>query len=149
MGVKRTCKQVLEGASCRIVTQHPMAPGTPARAVAFNKKVARCFRDASPQAQASLLNTFKLWCEGRQLPDGKHKRSEGRSSKHGRSVLRQAFAAQEVRLYGAVESVAEVEVFLLVDADMNKKRQNADQALLAEVSKKLFELLDELEKTDD
>lgn len=148
MAVERTCKQALEGASCKIVRQYPAAAVKPARAVAFNKKAAKSFADVSDQARASLLTTFTLWCEGRQLPDGKHKRNEGRTSRGGRSVLRQAFAAQEVRIYGSVETVAGVEVFLLVDADLNKKRQRADPALLAEVSKKLFDLIDELERND-
>lgn len=149
MSVERTCQQALEGASCKIVRQHPASPKAPKRAVSFNKKVAKAFAGASAQTRAQLLTTFQLWCEGRALPDGKHKRNEGRTSKGGRSVLRQAFAANDVRIYGAVETVRGVEVFLLVDVDMNKKRQRADQTLLAEVSKKVFELMDALESTND
>ena len=146
MSVQPDCKSALESVSCKIVRQYPPSPKAPTRAVSFNKKVAREFAGASTRSRAQLLTTFELWCEGRQLPDGKHKRSEGRKSRAGKSVLRQAFAANEIRLYGAVETIMGVEVFLLVDADMNKKRQRADQTLLAEVSNKVFDLLEELEK---
>lgn len=61
-------------------------------------------------------------------------------------MLRQAFAAPGTRLYGAVETVHDVEVFLLVEFDLNKKQQRADQDLLEETGRKVFDLLDQVDK---
>lgn len=146
MAVEKTCGQVLEAVKCRIFKKHPPKSQTPDRAVALSGKVFKAFASLDRSVQAQLLKTFQQWCSGQPLPDGKHKRSEGRSTRGGRSVLRQAFAAPGTRLYGAVETVEGVEVFILVEFDLNKKQQRADQALLEETGRKIFDLLEQVEK---
>lgn len=130
---------------CRIVRQHPSKSPAPDRAVALSGKVWKAFAALDRSVQAQLVKTFQQWCSGQALTDGKHKRSEGRSTRGGKSVLRQAFAAPGTRLYGAVETVAGTEVFILVEFDLNKKQQRADQELLEETGRKIFDLLEEVE----
>lgn len=127
---------VLKEAGFGVFARTLAPPTVPARAVAMSSKVAKVFNGLPKDIQAQLLVTARSWCAGRPLPDSKHKKNEGRKSVEGIKLLRQAFAAPSVRLYGWVEAVAGVEVFNLVDADANKKQQRADQDLLAEVSRK-------------
>lgn len=149
MGVEKTCDQVVKAVSCRIIRQHSGKTGTPKRAVAVTGKVWKAIHGSSQQAQAQLLRTFEQWCAGYPLPDGKHKQNEGRAKNGGKTVMRQAFAAPGVRLYGWTEKLCEVEVFFLVDCDMNKKQQSANQELLAEVGRKIFVLKNQLERELD
>lgn len=145
MGSTKTCDQALKEAACRIICQHPAKGDTPVRAVALNAKVWRAYAKLTTAAQAQLLRTFRQWCEGYALPDGKHKQNEGRAKRGDRSIMRQAFAAEGVRLYGWVTPVQDTETFILVDCDVNKKKKAADQKLLAEVGRKVFVLIDLLE----
>ena len=126
-------------------TSHPKK-GRPTRAVVVSGKVWKAIRAAPDQSKAQLLKTFDQWCEGYALPDGKHKRNEGRYHHGEESILRQAFAASSIRVYGWIETVEGVETFILVDVDVNKKQQKADQDLLAEVGRKAFRLKGDLAK---
>ncbi len=104
------------------------------------------FKGAQAQSKAQLLTTFENWCAGKALPDSKYKRNEGRAVSGGRSILRQAFGAPGVRLYGWIETFDGVEAFILVECDANKKQQKADQSLLKDVGVKAFALQAEIQK---
>jgi hypothetical protein len=135
--VSLTCEELLTKSGCRILVTGPKKKCV--RAVAANAKVYKGFGQLQILDQGSLLRTMEQWCAGNSIPDGKHKKNEGRYESGGQSVLRQAFASQCVRLYGYVERIGELEVFTLVDLDIGKKQRKADPVLLEAVGKKALE----------
>lgn len=77
-----------------------------------------------------LKRTMREWCAGRRLhhevykSGGKYGKSSG-----GRTIA--VFKAWQVRLYGFEKHIDGIRTFIIVDADLAKKQNDADADLLA------------------
>jgi hypothetical protein len=95
-------------------------------------KIATEYHELDDRQQARLKRAMERWCEGSALTNEMFNPSEGRSV--GNLMLK-VFKTHKIRLYGYETIVDNKKVFIIVERDLSKKKDKADQALLKRARK--------------
>ncbi len=98
--------------------------------VGITTKALREWSKLDAMRLGRLKRTMKEWCAGRRLHREVYK-SGGKygKSKGGRTIA--VFKAWQVRLYGFEEHMDDVRTFVIVDADLSKKQDEASKDTIA------------------
>lgn len=94
--------------------------------VGISAKAMKEWNKLDATRRGRLKRTMKEWCAGRRLHREVYK-SGGRygKSKDGRTIA--VFKAWQVRLYGFEEHMDDLRTFVIVDADLAKKQDEASK----------------------
>ncbi len=94
--------------------------------VGISTKALKEWNKLDAKRLGRLKRTMKEWCAGRRLHREVYK-SGGTygKSKDGRTIA--VFKAWQVRLYGFEEHMDDVRTFVIVDADLSKKQNEASK----------------------
>lgn len=115
--------------------------------VVIRKAIKKVYDGLDTSALGRLNRIMERWCDDpSKLTPEMFNGNEGRSSRH--NVMLQAFknVSAKIRLYGAAFTVGGRKTFVIVDADVAKKQNKADQKLLGRAKSRLDELIDKFDK---
>ena len=115
------------------------------RCVAIMANVEGDFGDVEEKKQAQLLRVAERWSGGHRLTPEQFNGNEGRARDGALSVMLQAFKTHKVRLYGIDIQIAGSRTFMIVDADIAKKRNKADPGRLKRAQDRALELVRQLQ----
>lgn len=127
----------LDQIECDVLAEHGAAR------VVVRRVVRKVYDALDVRAQGRFLAVMKRWCDDpSQLTSEMFNGNEGRTPRHNEML--QAFKnnAAKSRLYGFAVSLAKKRTFIIVDADMAKKKDKANKAILSRSKSRVDDLLD-------
>lgn len=95
-------------------------------------KIAKEYHGLEDRQQARLKRAMQRWCEGSALTNEMFNPNEGRSAGN---IMLQVFKTHKIRFYGYETIIDSKKTFVIVERDLSKKKDKADQALLKRARK--------------
>lgn len=95
-------------------------------------KIAKEYDGLDDRQQGRLKRAMQRWCEGSALTNEMFNPNEGRSVGN---LMLQVFKTHKIRLYGYETVVDNKKTFIIVERNLSKKKDKADQALLKRARK--------------
>ncbi|WP_397586696.1 hypothetical protein [Sphingobium fuliginis] len=100
---------------------------TTGHCVICTDKIAKEYEKLEDRVQARLERAMLRWCDGHALTPEMFNGNEGRSVGN---LMLQVFKTHKVRLYGYETTLQGRRTFIIVERDLAKKQNKADQELL-------------------
>ncbi|WP_208634152.1 hypothetical protein [Rhizorhabdus wittichii] len=104
------------------------------------RPIAKAWEELENRQQGRFRRIMQMWCQGHKLTQEMFNGNEGRSPVC--NVMLQAFKAFKIRIYGFVINIDNIRSFIVIDMDLAKKQDKADQGIL----KRAYTRLDEMSK---
>ena len=97
--------------------------------VGITLRIAKHWDGLDAKIRGRFRRAMREWCEGRMLPREVYK-TGGRYGKTPGGTTIAVFKSGQVRLYGFERHIDEIRTFVVVDCDLAKKQNRADQDVI-------------------